>query len=206
MKKNFEIKTIDKFCESEYKEKGSRFIAQVFPAANEDEVSIHLNETKKKYYSATHYCFAYKFQSDKTKYSDAGEPKGTAGIRILNAVEHFGLSYILVIVIRYFGGTKLGVGPLGKAYYNSAFQVLQKAKIITKFLYTKVIIETDFYFLSEIKNILSKHEIKISEIQYGEKIKLVCLIKPEIIENITLRINDSTKGTAVIKASGNIYS
>ena len=205
MKESIEIKTIEKFSESEYKEKSSRFIAQVFSAENEEKVSAYLGEAKKKYYDATHYCFAYKLQNDKIRYSDAGEPSGTAGIRILNAIDHFGLSNILVIVIRYFGGTKLGVGPLGKAYYDSALQALQKSKIITKHLFTKIIIETDFNFLSQIMNILSQHEIKISEVKYEEKVKFECLIKPKIIENIGIQVQNASKGTAEIKILESVY-
>jgi uncharacterized YigZ family protein len=200
------IRTIDEFCESEYKEKGSRFITQVFSAENEGNISAYLNETKKKYFDATHHCFAYKLLNDKTRYSDAGEPSGTAGIRILNAIEHFELVNVLIIVIRYFGGTKLGIGPLGKAYYTAAIQALQKAKIITKHNFYKVIIEIDFIFLSQILGILSHQDIKISNVKYGENVKFECFIKPENIENIMLQTKIASKGTAKIITLESIYS
>jgi uncharacterized YigZ family protein len=205
MKEKSVIKTIDEFCESEYKEKGSRFIAHVFPVEKEEKISAHLNEIKKKYYDATHHCYAYRLLKDQIRYSDAGEPSGTAGIRILNAIDHFELSNVLIIVIRYFGSTKLGVGPLGKAYYTAAFQVLQNSKVIIKHNFNRVIVETDFNFLSQIMNILSHQDIKIFEIKYEENVKFECFIKPENVENIILQIKNASKGTANIMILESTY-
>ena len=138
MQKIENYKTIGSFNETTLKEKSSVFNAQAYPVENEEDALQIVEKTKKKYYDATHHCYAYKLTGNKIKYSDAGEPSGTAGIRILNAINHFNMQNILVIVIRYFGGTKLGVGPLGKAYYNSVIQTLKSSRIIEKKAYKKI--------------------------------------------------------------------
>jgi putative IMPACT (imprinted ancient) family translation regulator len=126
-----EIRTIDEFREVTATIKKSNFIAQVYSINSEEDFKSHLTKAKKKYYDASHHCYAYKLVNGNVRYSDAGEPNGTAGVRILNAIEHFNLVNQLVIVSRIFGGIKLGVGPLGKAYYESAIQVLSESKINT---------------------------------------------------------------------------
>ena len=172
------IITIDKFEESSFKEMSSVFNGQVFHCESENEANEILASIKKKYYDATHHCFAYKFINSKIKYSDDGEPSGTAGIRLLNAIEHFGLLNILVVVTRYFGGTKLGVGLLGKSYYTSAFNVLDKAIKVEKTLYQEVKIISDFENISHVHRILSNHQGIIEDTQYEENVNFKCLIKP----------------------------
>ena len=153
-----EIRTIDEFQEVTTTVNKSNFIAQVYPITSEDVFKEHLTKAKKKYYDASHHCYAYKLVNGNFRYSDAGEPNGSAGIRILNAIEHFKLVNQLVIVSRFFGGIKLGVGPLGKAYYQSAHQVLNDSKIITKSLFQKVEILSDIDHASLIHRILANHK------------------------------------------------
>ncbi|MEO8398771.1 MAG: YigZ family protein [Ignavibacteriaceae bacterium] len=133
-----QITTVTDFHSSKSKEKNSIFIGQVFPLESEIEFHKILEEVKRDLYDASHHCYAYRLKNDLFKYSDDGEPSGSAGVRILNAIEHFDLKDVLVIVNRYFGGTKLGIGPLGKAYFDSAFQVLNQAKKITKHAFLKI--------------------------------------------------------------------
>ena len=172
----FQIKTIDEFKEATLVEKKSTFIARVYPVDSEETVKVKLSEIKKKYYDASHHCFAYKFSDGNFRYSDAGEPSGSAGIRILNAIEHFDLINVIIIVTRYFGGVKLGVGPLGKAYYLAAYEVLKKSSIISKQLFQKCIINSDFENISSVHRILAKKNSKILESNYDEDVKLICLI------------------------------
>ena len=122
------ILTVKEFYESKFKQKGSIFVGQAYPAGQEKQAEEILELVRKKYHDATHHCYAYRVYAKEEKYSDDGEPSGTAGVRILNAIHHLDLYNVLVISIRYFGGVKLGVGPLGKAYYQSALQTLEQAK------------------------------------------------------------------------------
>lgn len=200
-----QIVTIDKFHELSSKEKGSIFIGQVYHCEAEDEVNDIITGVKKKYFDASHHCFAYKFLNEKFKYSDNGEPNGTAGIRILNAIDHFILLNVLVPVIRYFGGTKLGVGPLGKAYYSSAINVLLGAQKITKILHQKIIIESDLNFISHVHRLLSNYEAIITVSEYHEKAKLKCWIKPSEIGKITDQLMQISKGKVRINPQEAIY-
>jgi len=199
------ILTVDDFTEVTYKIKSSVFIGQVYHCETENEAANILGPIKKKYYDATHHCFAYKFITEQFKYSDDGEPNGTAGIRILNAIEHFKLRNVIVVIIRYYGGTKLGVGPLGKAYYTSAYNVLEEAKKLEKVLFQKVIIEADFNYISHIHRILSNLSATIEDSEYKEKAIFECFIMPSELTKITFQLTDISKGKIKIVATEENY-
>lgn len=200
-----EIKVIEKIYKSELKEKGSRFIGFAIPAENEEEVFLNLEKIKKEFYDASHHCYAFKLKNS-FKYSDAGEPNATAGIRILNAIEHFKLTDILVLIVRYFGGTKLGVGALGRAYYDSAFQVLEKAVIKKKYLYQKILIKLDFQFAQKIFHFFNDSDKKILNVNYTQMAEFECLVKPDKMELIKNHLNDLTNGSVEIINSKKIFA
>ncbi len=180
-----EIKTIEDFNEVTIVINKSNFIAQVYAVISESEVKEYLTKSKKKHHSASHHCYAFKLVDGSVRYSDAGEPNGTAGIRLLNAIEHFNLNNQLVIVSRIFGGIKLGVGPLGKAYYESAYQVLNTSKICTKSLFRFATISVGFEQISLVHRILSNHNSSIEKSDYGETAKFQCLLISSEIERIS---------------------
>jgi len=188
-----EIKTIDEFLEVTTTVKKSSFTAQVYSLSSEQQVKECLTAAKKKYYNASHHCYAYKLADGTTRYSDAGEPSGTAGIRILQAIEHFNLVNQLLVVSRIFGGVKLGVGPLGKAYYDSAYQALTTAKIKVKELFDKAIILSGFEHVSSIHRILANHKSVILKSDYKEMLEISCLIKPLEIEQIRKKLKEIAK-------------
>lgn len=157
------IVTINTSYEAKLKEKGSEFIARAFPIEKSEAAADILNTIKKKYYDATHNCYAYKFADGAIKYSDDGEPGGTAGIRILNAINHFNLTNIIVVVTRYFGGTKLGVGPLGKAYYDSAYECLEQIKPTEKNLMERLRVKFEFEYSNLVHRLLAKYLCKIEK-------------------------------------------
>ncbi len=199
------INTIDDFSEITYKEKGSEFIGQVYHVESADEAEKILHSIKKKYYEATHHCFAYKLIDGTFRYSDDGEPNGTAGVRIFNAIEHFDLVNIFTVVIRYFGGTKLGVGPLGKAYYNTAFEVLNKSERKTKHLYEEIKIITDFDYISHVHNTVNNLQAKITNTKYDEKVNFICLIKPTDVEKLKNMLREISKGNIKVVPSNTTY-
>lgn len=127
------FKTIAAATEGLYKEKGSKFLSKAYPIQSEAEVKEILTQLKKEFYDARHICFAFSLQGDILieRANDDGEPAHTAGTPILNQIKSFELSNLLVVVIRYFGGTKLGVSGLIQAYKNAAEDALSKAEIIT---------------------------------------------------------------------------
>jgi uncharacterized YigZ family protein len=198
-----QIKTIKDSNQVSIKEKGSEFIAIVYPVDNEETAVNQLNEIRKKYYDASHHCYAYKLKSGEEKYSDDGEPKGTAGIRILNAIQHFDLSDVLLIIVRYFGGTKLGVGPLGKAYYNASIDVLNLSEIITMTLYQNILIEVDFSFVSHVHRVINHYSAIIADSEYSNIAKFYCFIKPNDFELINIELSNLTNGQILIKLTPN---
>lgn len=193
------IKTIKNFHQSSIKEKGSEFIAIVYPVDNEGNALNHLNEIRKKFYDASHHCYAYKIKSGELKYSDDGEPNGTAGIRILNAIEHFGLTDLLLIVVRYFGGTKLGVGPLGKAYYNASINVLEPSEIVTETLYEEIELSVEFGFISHIHRLINQFSAIISNSQFTTEAFFKCYVLPADFEKIQSELTNLTNGQISIK-------
>src|SRR5574344_924252 len=121
----------------------SRFISFLFKVHNEDEVKKLLEETKKNYKDATHYCYSYIIDNTK-RFNDNGEPSGTAGLPILNVLESNDLNYVLCIVVRYFGGIKLGAGGLVRAYTKSASECITKNNLNKLVLSKKVIISFNY--------------------------------------------------------------
>ena len=197
----YQIKTIDEFKESNFVEKKSTLIACVYSANSEEIVKDYLSEVKKKYFDASHHCYAFKFADGYFRHSDAGEPSGTAGIRILNAIDHFELTNLLVVVTRYFGGIKLGVGPLGKAYYFAAYEVLKKSSIISKQLFQKVIIKAKIDKVSMVHKILANHNSIITESDYSENVKMSCLINLKEIDIIVEKLAKTVRNEIIFSPS-----
>lgn len=135
--------TIEHLQEGLYKELGSRFISYAVPVNSEEEVTSFLDKTKKKYFDATHHCYAYIIGTDNKmiKVHDAGEPKHSAGTPILNQIKSYDITNVLVVVIRYFGGTKLGVSGLNNAYKLAAKSALENAGRIEKILHVNLRIQ-----------------------------------------------------------------
>lgn len=151
-------KTIETKYTALFKEKSSKFFSLLFPVSTEEDVKLILTQVKKEYYDSRHVCYAYVLGNKKEiwRVNDAGEPSKTAGKPILGQITAFDLTNILVIVVRYFGGTKLGVGGLIQAYKTSAQMVLEKAIIIEKDVLIDYEINFSFKNLSPImKNIKS---------------------------------------------------
>ncbi|MFI5238053.1 MAG: YigZ family protein, partial [Ignavibacteriales bacterium] len=146
-------------------------------------------------------CFAYKLIDATIRYSDSGEPSGTAGVRILSAIDHFNLSNQLVVVTRYYGGIKLGVGPLGKAYYNAAHKILSESAIKTKTLLQKVLIKSEVNHINHIYKILSGSKSIISRKGDVEVIVLDCLIPFSEIDSISKKLIDITANKIEINPS-----
>lgn len=134
MKAVKEYRTLESLSEGIYKEKGSKFIAYAVPCYSEEEVKNFLSEWRKTHHQARHVCYAYRLGADKKIYraNDDGEPNNSAGVPILGQIQSFDLTNVLVGVVRYFGGTKLGVGGLIQAYKTAAREALEQAIILER--------------------------------------------------------------------------
>lgn len=151
-------KTIAAASESLIKEKMSRFISFAIPVRTVDEVKSHLDRFQKEYYDARHICYAYMLGHARTEFraNDNGEPSGTAGKPILGQINSFGLTDILVVVVRYFGGIKLGTGGLIVAYREAAQMALQAAEIIEKTVDDDIRVRFEYPFMNDIMRIVKE--------------------------------------------------
>lgn len=168
-------KTIRESLTLEMKEKGSRFICCASPCKSRAEAEAMIASIKKKYHDATHNCFAYCIGHgiDLTRFDDDGEPAGTAGKPILNAILSQELRNIAVVVTRYFGGTKLGVGGLIRAYGGVALATLENATIETVYIQDKIKLNCSYHQLKAILSLVEKYSGQIVESDYGESVWLI---------------------------------
>ncbi len=193
------IKTISGYSEFRLKEKGSIFIGTAYPVSDEKIVNEILIEIKKKHFDATHNCYAFRLANGITKYSDDGEPRGTAGIRIFNVINHFNLFNILTVVTRYFGGTKLGIGLLGKTYYDTAYECLSNSEKVDKILYSKIIIKLPYESIYLVNKTLSKYKAIIDKNLFDEEVQIYCYIPTNIKKNFFLELTNYIKNQISIE-------
>lgn len=206
MKLKEEFKTLAYPGEFRFKEKGSLFIARGLPIDSEESFFAELTAIKKEFYDASHHCYALRLKDDSFKYSDDGEPSGTAGIRIFNSLEHFDIYDAGIIVIRYFGGVKLGTGPLGKAYYFAAEQFLKSAVFVTKRPFSEIIINTSYDFISSIHHHISMFDTEIKKVDYTDNVSFIIEINPGAVNDLrSLLINACSGNVEVLETNNTIY-
>ncbi|MBQ7550095.1 MAG: YigZ family protein [Bacteroidales bacterium] len=171
---DYTYKTIEKESEGIYREKGSKFIALAFPVKNEDAVKERLSEVKKKYYDARHHCYAYILGPNKDSYrlNDDGEPSGTAGRPIHGQLLSKDVTDTLIIVVRYFGGIKLGVSGLLNAYKTAAKDALENSHIITKFVEEQYGISFPPVAMNKVMQLLKRDSVKIMDQQYNTECEI----------------------------------
>lgn len=201
-----EFSSIKSSAHAVYKEKGSEFIADAFPLYPDADPGEHLGAIKKQYYDASHHCYAYLRISGEAKSSDDGEPAGSAGMRITGAIEHFGFREILVVVTRYFGGTKLGIGPLGKAYHEAARLVLENAAPVAYHQYHATELQYPHDLTSIIYRLINRHRVKIREEQYSDSVTMKLWIPAGETDAFIAAVeNDSAGKAAAESQSSFIY-
>lgn len=179
-------KTITNTCTGLYKEKGSKFIAIAIPVLNEESVKQKLEELRKEYYDARHHCYAYVLGPDKSAWrtNDDGEPSGTAGKPIHGQILSFDLTNILIVVVRYFGGTKLGVSGLITAYKTAAKDALSQAEIVEKTVNEIYKLEFPYQVMNDVMRIIKEENLHIIDNQSNN----TCIITYSIRKNEADRI------------------
>lgn len=189
----FSFKTIKSPLENILlKEKGSKFIGFAFPVNNEAEIKSALEKVRTEHPKATHHCYAFRLGIEGENYraNDDGEPSGSAGLPIYNQLLANELTHILLIVVRYYGGTKLGVSGLVKTYKESAKLTLEESEIITKDLESEVEIEFDFNKQNQIFTLLNKFDGKILNFFSEEQCKIIAKINTSQKENISEQLSE----------------
>lgn len=181
----------------------SNFIAQAFPVESDKEILKVLENVKKKYYNAGHHPFAYRIGLEKINFktNDDSEPAGTAGKPILEVIDKFYLTNVLVVVTRYFGGVKLGVGGLRRAYFDAAEECIKSAKIIERFLYKNLKIEFEYKFMNGVMKLLEDENVKINKNESDEKVKLNCEVRLLKTNKIKEDLVNITNGTVKISST-----
>ena len=158
-----------------FKEKNSKFFATAFPITSEEEMKLILETLRKKHFGAGHFCYAYQIGTEKITFraNDDGEPNNSAGAPIYGQIQSFGLTDVAIVVTRFFGGTKLGVGGLITAYKTAAQLTLQNAVIIEKFSYVHFLVLFDYKNMNKIMRIIKEKNIEI----INQKMALNCEIE-----------------------------
>ena len=180
-------KTIDQPTEEIlFKEKNSKFFGYAFPVTNTDEVKIYLDQLKKKHFGAVHFCYAYQIGTEKMEFraNDDGEPNNSAGIPIYGQIQSFELTYILIIVVRYFGGTKLGVGGLITAYKTAAQMVLENALIVNKTINLYFKITFDYKNINKVMRIIKEKQLEIQSQKMEENCEVIIVTRKKNAEQI----------------------
>jgi uncharacterized YigZ family protein len=158
--------------ETLFKEKGSKFFGYAFPVLNEEDVKDCLEELKKKHHSARHFCYAYQIGVEDVKYraNDDGEPNNSAGLPIYGQIQSFEVTNILIVSVRYFGGTKLGVGGLISAYKTSAQLTLEASKILEKTIDVHFQLNFEYELMNAVQRIIKEKNLEVIH----QKLELAC--------------------------------
>jgi len=189
--------TIKGSAEIEIKIKASKFIGQVFSCLSADEAVSILESIRKKSYDANHHCYAYRVGLGKNvvfRYSDDGEPNGTAGKPIYDRLEGQELTNLILIVTRYFGGTKLGTGGLTHAYSDTAKAVLEKAGTLEKQITDQIPMVVQFSDYSPVERTVHQLGGKIVESDFSDIVKLTVQIRLSLVDKLKGSLIDLTSG------------
>jgi uncharacterized YigZ family protein len=198
--------TIDRpYGPEELKEKGSRFISYLYPAHTTEEAEEIIGTLRKKYYDSTHVCFAYRLgegKENKIRFSDDGEPGGTAGQPIFHEIKGKDFYNVVAAVVRYYGGTKLGTGGLVRAYSSSARKVIDTVQPITITLKIEMLLDYPFELTGEIMQIVNRFSLEIVDRQYSEKGAIFKIAVPIAqVEELSQTVSSMSFGKLELKTS-----
>lgn len=169
-----------------YKEKGSKFLAFAYPVRSEQEVKEILDQLKKQYYDARHHCYAYILGATGQEFraNDDGEPGHSAGDPILGQIRSNNLTNTLIVVVRYFGGTKLGVGGLVTAYKTAAAEAITANEIITEIISEEMTLHFDYLDMNEVMRIIKAMDLQIKEQHFDNRCTMGVAVRKALLEEV----------------------
>ena len=175
-----------------FKEKASKFIGYAYPIIDEQEVKSILENLKKEHHKARHVCYAYRLGNNGETYraNDDGEPNNTAGIPILGQLKSFELTNVVLLVVRYFGGTKLGVGGLIQAYKTSAKQTLESCEIVEQEITELLKIQFDYININKVMKIIHDYKIIIQKQNLDNNCEMIIAVKSSLSSKIDLELKN----------------
>ena len=199
-------KTIRKRAESSFTEKKSEFIGYISPAETEEEAIAFINEIRAMHRKATHNCYAYILRNNNTsRHSDDGEPGGTAGMPIYDVLSKHGITDVVCVVTRYFGGILLGTGGLVHAYSKGASTALANSDIVTMEVADSLKISCDYTMYGMIGSILPEYEAIIRNTEYSDIVCVYADVKAELTAELISKLIDKCNGKVDIKKLSNGY-
>lgn len=200
-------KTIARRAQIEISEKKSRFIATVMPVKSQEEVDGFLEELRKKYWNASHHCYAYQIgkRSEIQRFSDDGEPQGTAGKPILEVLKGEDLKNTAIIVTRYFGGTELGTGGLVRAYGKSAKEGVLAAGIVECVLMRRYKLTIPYTLVGKVEYLLNENKYFIEDASYTDDVTFDVLVEEDHGQEFKKQMIEATSAEAIIEEGGTLY-
>lgn len=202
-----EYRTILSEGNGEIVEKKSRFIGCVRHVESEDEANAFILEKKKQYYDARHNCYAYIIGEENPvmRFSDDGEPGGTAGKPILEVINGGNLTNVCIVVTRYFGGTLLGTGGLVRAYTDAAKECIANTVVMCSRLVYPVLIKTNYTDLGKLQYLLSNEKLEVVDSDYGEDVSLKIEVPFDDMERIEKLLIEATAARAAIQKGDAVF-
>ncbi|MBN1250493.1 MAG: YigZ family protein [Bacteroidales bacterium] len=184
-------KTISKPSEGFYKDKGSKFYSYSFPVQTDEEIQQYRSQIRKKHHDARHHVYAYRIGAEKDIFysSDDGEPANSSGPPVLGQIRAADLTNILIIVVRYFGGTKLGIPGLIKAYKSAALKAIQNSNVITKTIGIKIKLSFNYPLMNDVMRVLKDDGIEIINQNFTDNCFIEIKIRKNIYEQTINKLN-----------------
>lgn len=191
--------------ETEFVEKRSRFIGHVWRVESEEQARAHIEATRKQHYDARHNCWCYIIQDGPVRYSDDGEPQGTAGQPMLNVFQREGVTNVCCVVTRYFGGILLGAGGLVRAYTQSAKDALDAAGISVVRRWVAMEVPCSYAMFERAKLEIAAFDGVVQSVDYGADVVLSALLPEEKAEEFAAHILDTSAGTIEVLEAGEAF-
>jgi uncharacterized YigZ family protein len=190
--------TISSPCEGLYKEKGSKFLAFAFPVSTKEQVKPIVDDLRKKHHDARHVCFAYIInpQSPETRANDDGEPSGTAGRPMLGALQSKGVVNVLMVVVRYFGGTKLGTSGLINAYKTASLDALENGEIIERNLEATLSIRFSYFVMNDVMKVMKEENPTVLSQSFDNECAMQLQVRLNDYEKLKSRL-ENIEGVSV---------
>ncbi len=198
--------TIRSRAESSFIERKSEFIGYIAPVKTSDEAVAFIEEIRAKHRKATHNVYAYILRDGNTsRYSDDGEPQGTAGVPVLDVIRKENLTDVCIVVTRYFGGILLGGGGLVRAYSHGAKIAVDAAVRMIMCSCHRVTFSMDYTLYGTITHILPDYEVKIEDTEFADDVKITLLVKSELFDSLSDKLTDISNGKIVLEKGNEIF-
>ncbi|MDE7069754.1 MAG: YigZ family protein [Alistipes sp.] len=188
-------------AEAIYKEKSSKFLAYAYPVGGEEEIRVLVEALRKRYYDATHHCYAWRLgpQGEAFRANDDGEPSGTAGKPILGQLLSHELTDCLIVVVRYFGGTKLGVSGLIAAYREAAAGAIASAQIVERTVDTLVEVEFSYLAMNDVMRVVKEEQPRVREQHFDNLCRMLLSIRRSAADQLVGRLRKVAGATVEIR-------